>query len=225
VGGVWPRGLEYADAARHLDARISQTRLSLKKRPQDTRLLLRLANLRYQRAYTRALDAYSADPTAARHLESGDDRHYHAWMQRALYRDPSGDLRESARVARLGLELARDPERRWELLRCLARTECARGAHDRELKALEAGQALRPGDPDVLSRLARAYGETGDRLALEETLEDAWQAARRRGMDAPGALAEPAAASGAPPRPEDRRWASTAHDGDEWVSGLYVHAP
>jgi tetratricopeptide (TPR) repeat protein len=213
-------GSAYADATRHTEMRIAETRRRLAERPHDSRLLLRLANLCYRRAYSHALESYSTDPVSARQLEDGDDRQYRDWMRKALQHDPGGDLREAVRAARLGLAWARDPARRWELLRSLARAECARGAHDRELNALKEGQALRPDDPDVLGRLARAYGEVGDVLAVEETLEQAWRAALSRGA--------PAAVAAGPSRsmgPADARWASSALDGDEWLAELYLHPP
>jgi len=216
-----PLGVDATDAARHLETRVEDVRRRLAERPREARLHLRLANLCYQRAYSRALEAYAADPAAARRLEEGDDRHYREWMRKALERDPSGDLRAAARAARAGLAFERNPGRRWELLRSLARTECARGAHDRELQALEEGQSLRPDDPEVLTRLAHAYGEIGDPLAVEETLEQAWRAARRRGA---GSVSAPESAPGATGR-ADSRWASSALDGDEWLSGLYLRSP
>lgn len=221
-GGIpAPGGLgEPVEAARHLEMRLGEIRRRLSERSTDPRLHLRLANLHYQRAYSRALEAFAAHPAAAKALEEGDDRKYREWMRKALARDVGGDLGESTRAARSGLAHAHEPERRWELLRSLARTECARGAHDREVAALEEGKRLRPRDPEVLSRLTRAYGEVGDLLALEESMEQAWRIQRGRGPWPPAA-SRPAPKAAAFARPIDRPWASSAQDGDEWLSGVY----
>lgn len=219
---------EYAEAVEHLTKRLGQVKRRLEEDPRAPELLYRLSSLYWQRAQLRALDAYTADAERAGRLEGGDDRDYHTWMARALARDAGGDLREAARAARVGLSRERDPESRWRLLRALARAECARGHHDLELKALEEAARLRPDDLEVLRRLARTYGEIGDLLAAEVTLERAWQRRRACARDP-----QPAADPRRPALgeevlgpdlslPGDHRWASTAHDGDEWIAGLYI---
>jgi hypothetical protein len=222
AGGPEPRptwasevdGLEigtesYAAAARHCGRRLAQARAELRARPMDTCLLFRIARYHWQRAQLLALDAYSGHPSA-HSLEPASETEYQKWMKAVLARDASGDLREAARVSRLALAHERLPERRWWLLRHLARTECARGRHEAELSALQAGAALRPHDPDVLARLARAQGETGNLIAQERTLERLWRDARARGeeispRDEPGA---------------SHVWFSPAADGDAWMDGL-----
>jgi hypothetical protein len=204
----------YGSAARHCDRRLADARAELRARPEDASLLFRIARYHWQRAQLLALDAYSGEPAAGHSLEAEPEAEYRKWMKSALARDPSGDLREAARLTRMALARGREPARRWELLRHLARTECARGRHDAELRALREGAALRPRDPDVLGRLARAQGETGDLIARERTLERLWRDLRARGEELP-------------PRREfgpSSIWFSPAADGDAWMEGLCLHA-
>jgi len=203
----------YAAAARRCDQRLADARAALRTRPGDSALLFRIARYHWQRAQLVALGGYPENTSTAHTLESESEAEYRAWMKSALARDPDGDLRESARVTRGALALERAPTRRWWLLRHLARTECARGRHRAELEALREGAALRPGDPDVLQRLARAQEETGDLLAQERTLEHAWRAARARGSEATWGN-EPGAR---------HVWFSPAADGDAWMEGLCLH--
>jgi tetratricopeptide (TPR) repeat protein len=203
----------YAAGARRCDQRLAEAGAALRARPGDASLLFRLARYHWQRAQLLALDAYGGIPTTAHTLESESEADYRAWMRTALARDPDGDLRESARLTRRALANERAPNRRWWLLRHLARTECARGRHHAELEALEEGAALRPEDPDVLQRLARAQEETGDPLAQERTLERAWRAARARGGEVTWGN-EPGAR---------HVWFSPAADGDAWMEGLCLH--
>jgi tetratricopeptide (TPR) repeat protein len=212
-------GESYASAARHCDRRLAEMRAALCAHPDDPRLLLRMARYHWQRAQLLALDAYPDATEAAQEPEPAAEAEYQKWMRAALARDATGDLREAASVIRRALARERLPEQRWLLLRHLARTECARGRHVVELEALREGAVLRPHDPDVLERLARAYGETGDPLAQERTPERLWRAQRSQG----GQLAprrEAGECAGAPP---PRAWLSPAADGDAWMDGLRLH--
>jgi tetratricopeptide (TPR) repeat protein len=212
-------GESYASAARHCDRRLAEMRAALRAHPDDPRLLLRMARYHWQRAQLLALEACPDATEVAQEPEPAAEAEYQKWMRAALARDATGDLREAARVVRRALTRERRPEQRWPLLRHLARTECARGRHVAELEALREGAAQRPRDPDVLERLARAYGEIGDPLAQERTLERLWRAQRSQG----GQLAprrEAGECAGAPP---PRAWLSPAVDGDAWMDGLRLH--
>jgi tetratricopeptide (TPR) repeat protein len=206
-------GESYASAARHCDRRLAEVRTALGAHPNDPRLLLRMARYHWQRAQLLALDAYPGGADVVQEPEPAAEAEYQKWMRAALARDASGDLREAAFATRRALARERRAEQRWPLLRHLARTECARGRHAEELEALREGARLCPDDPDVLERLARAYGETGDPLAQERTLERLW-----RDMRAQGNQIAPQHDSGAA-----RAWLSPAADGDAWMDGLCLH--
>jgi hypothetical protein len=211
-------GIEsYADAARVFDARLKVLQRDLAKRPNDPALLGKIASYHWQHAYMLALDGFMQDPAAARLAETQEVPRYESWMRARLVRDETGDLRKAAHAARLALERERRPEPRWILLRQLSRVECARGRHDAERTALEAGVALRPGDQEALRRLARAARETGDRLTEELCLERVWRAER----SAKGSVEAAKSACSAVCGPADGVWSSSAPDGDDWLQAIY----
>lgn len=223
----------YSTAVRDLDSRLHEARARLRREGEDSRLLHRIAGYHWQRAQFLALDTYSRYPGGTQAPEPPSEAHYRRWMRAALARDTSGDLREASRAVRRALAHEGRPMRRWWLLRHLSRTECARGRHEVELQALREGLALLPEEPEILLRMARAFGEAGDRVAQENTLERLWQVERSRAAELPpatpglpgGAVPRSLAVTPPPARPDENVWASTAYDGDEWLQGLCLKPP
>jgi hypothetical protein len=148
--------LQLAELLHACEQRLQEARSEAAQRPDDGRMLLRVAQQETRRADLLARADYEAGRPGDKPLDEDDQARRQQHRQQFLRTDPDGALSRATQRLQSALRAGLDPLARRQALELLAATRAGLGDYRGEVAALARAVRFEPDEAPLWMRLAEA---------------------------------------------------------------------